>query len=123
MRVFICFGLPHYMKYHQNLANSAPHSPNSLGIHCKPLWTFLKMDLTLPLMEDMEKLMKVMDSALETRSSMCLLQPQKHHYHPPDIKKHHMATATPPPAFATTSTKTIDFSIGFGFAALIYISL
>jgi hypothetical protein len=35
----------------------------------------------------------------------------------------HMATATPPPAFATTSTETIDFSIGFGFAALIYVSL
>jgi hypothetical protein len=30
---------------------------------------------------------------------------------------------TPPPtAFATTSTETIDFSIGFGFAALIYVS-
>jgi hypothetical protein len=34
-----------------------------------------------------------------------------------------MATATPPPAFATTSTETIDFPIGFGFAALIYVSL
>jgi hypothetical protein len=34
-----------------------------------------------------------------------------------------MATATPPPAFATTSTETIDFSIGFGFAVLIYVSL
>jgi hypothetical protein len=34
-----------------------------------------------------------------------------------------MATATPPPVFATTSTETIDFSIGFGFAALIYVSL
>jgi hypothetical protein len=29
----------------------------------------------------------------------------------------------PPPAFATTSTETIDFSIGFGFAALIYVPL
>jgi hypothetical protein len=29
----------------------------------------------------------------------------------------------PPPAFATTSTETIDFSIGFGFAAPIYVSL
>jgi uncharacterized paraquat-inducible protein A len=29
----------------------------------------------------------------------------------------------PPPAFATTSMDTIDFSIGFGFAALIYVSL
>jgi hypothetical protein len=36
---------------------------------------------------------------------------------------HHTATATPPPAFATTSTETIDFSIEFGFAALIYVSL
>jgi hypothetical protein len=29
----------------------------------------------------------------------------------------------PPPAFATTSTETIDFSIAFGFAALIYVPL
>jgi hypothetical protein len=29
----------------------------------------------------------------------------------------------PPPAFATTSTETIDSSIGFGFAVLIYVSL
>jgi hypothetical protein len=29
----------------------------------------------------------------------------------------------PPPAFATTSSETIDYSIGFGFAALIYVSL
>jgi hypothetical protein len=29
----------------------------------------------------------------------------------------------PPPAFATTSTETIDFSIGFGFTVLIYIPL
>jgi hypothetical protein len=29
----------------------------------------------------------------------------------------------PPPVFATTSSETIDFSIGSGFAALIYISL
>jgi regulator of replication initiation timing len=29
----------------------------------------------------------------------------------------------PPPAFATTSTETIEFSIGFGLAALIYVSL
>jgi hypothetical protein len=29
----------------------------------------------------------------------------------------------PPPAFATTSTETIDFSIEFGFAALIYVSV
>jgi hypothetical protein len=37
--------------------------------------------------------------------------------------EHHMATATPPPAFATTSPETIDFSIGFGFTVLIYVSL
>jgi regulator of replication initiation timing len=29
----------------------------------------------------------------------------------------------PPPAFETTSTESIDYSIGFGFAALIYVSL
>jgi hypothetical protein len=29
----------------------------------------------------------------------------------------------PPPAFSTTSTETIDYSIGFGFAALCYVSL
>jgi hypothetical protein len=29
----------------------------------------------------------------------------------------------PPPAFATTSNETIEFSIGFGFAVLIYVSL
>jgi hypothetical protein len=33
------------------------------------------------------------------------------------------SNSDPPPAFATTSTETIDFSIGFGFAALIYVSL
>jgi hypothetical protein len=42
------------------------------------------MDPILLLMEEMEKLMKVMDSAPETRSSARLLQPQKHHHHPPD---------------------------------------
>jgi hypothetical protein len=42
------------------------------------------MDPILLLMEEMEKLMKVMDSAPETRSSTRLLQPQKHHHHPPD---------------------------------------
>jgi hypothetical protein len=35
----------------------------------------------------------------------------------------HHSNGDPPPAFATTSTETIDFSIGFGFAALIYVSL
>jgi hypothetical protein len=78
------FGSPHHAKYYQNLANSAPHSPNSLGIHSKPLSTFLKMDLTLLLIEEMEKLMKVMDSMPERWSRERLLQPQKHHHHPPD---------------------------------------
>jgi hypothetical protein len=35
----------------------------------------------------------------------------------------HHGNGDPPPAFATTSTETIDYSIGFGFAALIYVSL
>jgi hypothetical protein len=89
------FGLPHHAKCHQNLANSAPHGPNSLGTRSKPLWTFLKMDLTLLLMEEMEKVMKVMDPVPETRSSVRLLQPQKHHHHPPDTpittEKHQFA--------------------------------
>jgi hypothetical protein len=42
------------------------------------------MDPILLLMEEMEKLMKVMASAPETRSSARLLQPHKHHHHPPD---------------------------------------
>jgi hypothetical protein len=95
IRVFTCFGSPHHAKCHQNLANSAPHAPNSLGTRSKPLLTFLKMDLTLLLMEEMEKLMKVMDSAPETGSSAHLLQPQKHHHHPPDtpmtMEKHQFA--------------------------------
>jgi hypothetical protein len=33
------------------------------------------------------------------------------------------SNSDPPPAFATMSTKTIGFSIGLGFAVLIYISL
>jgi hypothetical protein len=33
------------------------------------------------------------------------------------------SNSDPPPVFATTSTETIDFWIGFGFAALIYVSL
>jgi hypothetical protein len=48
------FGSPHHAKYHQNLANSTPHSPNSLGMRSKPLWTFLMMDLSLLLMEEIE---------------------------------------------------------------------
>jgi hypothetical protein len=40
------------------------------------------------------------------------------------VRGYYMAMVTPPPpAFATTSTETIEFSIGFGFTALIYISL
>jgi hypothetical protein len=120
IRVFTRFGSPHHAKCHQNLANSAPHGPNSLGMRSKPLWTFLKIDLPLLLMEEMEKLIKVMDSVPETCSSARLLQLQKHHHHPPDTPPTtathyrgyypcHMATATPPPAFATTSTETIDF--------------
>jgi hypothetical protein len=33
------------------------------------------------------------------------------------------SNGNPPPPFATTSTEIIDFSSGFGFAALIYVSL
>jgi hypothetical protein len=39
----------------------------------------------------------------------------------PDDSIH--CNGNPPPAFATTSTETIEFSIGFGFTALIYVSL
>jgi hypothetical protein len=84
IRVFTRFGSPHHAKCHQKLANSALHGPNSLGTRSKPLWIFLKMDLTLLLMEEMENLMKVIDSAPETRSSARPLQPQKLHHHPPD---------------------------------------
>jgi hypothetical protein len=84
IRVFMHFGLPHHAKYHQNLANSGPHGPSSLGMRSKPLWTFPKMDLTLLFMEEMEKLMKVMDSAPEMHSSTYLPRPQKHPHHPPD---------------------------------------
>jgi hypothetical protein len=48
------FGLPHDAKCHQNLANTAPHGPNNLGTRSKLLWTFLKMDPILLLMEEME---------------------------------------------------------------------
>jgi hypothetical protein len=43
-------------------------------------------------------------------------------YPPRPLKTPH-GNGNPPPAFSTTSTETIDFSIGFGFAALIYVSL
>jgi hypothetical protein len=39
------------------------------------------------------------------------------------VEAHTTWQRRPPPAFATTSTETIDFSTGFGFAALIYVSL
>jgi hypothetical protein len=52
IRVFTRFGLPHHAKCHQNLANSAPHGPNSLGTRSKPLWTFLMMNPILLLMEE-----------------------------------------------------------------------
>jgi hypothetical protein len=43
---------------------------------------------------------------------------------PPPPRRHTPhSNGDPPPAFATTSTETIGFSIGFGFAALIYVSL
>jgi hypothetical protein len=41
---------------------------------------------------------------------------------PPPQKETPHGNGDPPPAFATTSTETIDYSIGFGFAALIYVS-
>jgi hypothetical protein len=43
------------------------------------------------------------------------------HPSPPICTPH--GNGDPPPAFATPSTETIDFSIEFGFAALIYVSL
>jgi hypothetical protein len=54
------------------------------------------MDPIPPLMEEMKMMMKVMDSPPETRSSARLLQPQKHHRHPPDtpmnMENHQFAT-------------------------------
>jgi hypothetical protein len=64
IRVFTHFGLPHHAKCHQNIANSTPHGPNPLGTHTKALWTFLKMDPILLLMEEMEKLMELMTTLL-----------------------------------------------------------
>jgi hypothetical protein len=55
-----------------------------VAVRSKPLWTFLMMDPILLLMEEMEKLMKAMDSVPETRSSTRPLQPQKRHHHPPN---------------------------------------
>jgi regulator of replication initiation timing len=42
---------------------------------------------------------------------------------PPGKRKTPHGNGDPPPAFATTNTETIDFSIQFGFAALIYVPL
>jgi hypothetical protein len=58
------FGLPHYAKYDQNIANSMPHAPNRLGMHTTALWTFPIMELVLLLMEEMEKLMQLMTTVL-----------------------------------------------------------
>jgi hypothetical protein len=70
-------GSPHHAKCHQNLTNSAPHGPNSLGTRSKPLWTFLMIDLTLLLMEEMEKLIEPMTTALRSRLNAFLQQ--QHH--------------------------------------------
>jgi hypothetical protein len=82
IRVFMHFGLPHLMKCNQNIANPAPHDPNHLGMHTKALWTFLKIDPILLLIEEMEKLMELMKEVLSTCHSMSLLQKQQqqHHY-------------------------------------------
>jgi hypothetical protein len=48
------------------------------------------------------------------------MYPQKHLG---EDKEKERRQQRPPPAFSTTSTETFDFSIGFGFAALIYVSL
>jgi hypothetical protein len=58
------FALPHLAKCHPNIANSTLHDPNRLETRTKPLWTFLKMNLILLLMEEMEKLMELMARAL-----------------------------------------------------------
>jgi hypothetical protein len=46
---------------------------------------------------------------------------QHNHYNNLNSTPHR--NGDPPAAFATISTETIDFSIGFGFAALVYVSL
>jgi hypothetical protein len=81
IRVFTCFGLPYLAKCHQNIANTAPHHPNRLGMHTKPLWTFLMMDLILLLMEEMEMLMEQMKEVLSMCHSMPLLQKQQQQHH------------------------------------------
>jgi hypothetical protein len=64
IRVFTRFGLPHHAKYHPNIANSTLHDPNRLETRTKPLWTFLKINLILLLMEETQKLMELMARAL-----------------------------------------------------------
>jgi hypothetical protein len=64
IRVFMRFGSPHHAKYHQNIANSAPHNPNRLGTRTIALWTFLMMELMLLLMEEMERLMQLLTTVL-----------------------------------------------------------
>jgi hypothetical protein len=83
IRVFTRFGLPYLAKCHHNIANPVPHDPNWLGTDTKALWTILKMDLILLLMEEMEKLMELMKEALSTRHTASLLQKQQqqHHHH------------------------------------------
>jgi hypothetical protein len=72
------------VKYYQNITNPMLYALNQLAMHSKPLWTFLKIDVTPLLMEEMDRVMKVMDSTPETCSSMHLLQLQEHHHQPQD---------------------------------------
>jgi hypothetical protein len=64
IRVFTRFGLPRHAKCHPNIANSTLHDPHRLETRTKPLWTFLKMNLILLPLEEMEKLMELMARAL-----------------------------------------------------------
>jgi hypothetical protein len=64
IRVFTRFRLPHHVKCRQNIANSAPDAPKPLGMRSKLLWTLRTMEITFPLMEEMEKLMEVMITLL-----------------------------------------------------------
>jgi hypothetical protein len=60
MIVFTQFGLPHDVKCRPNIANSAPHTPKSLGMHSKLLWTLLMMEIIFPLIEEMKEGIEVM---------------------------------------------------------------
>jgi hypothetical protein len=73
IRVFMCFGLPHHVKCHQNITNSMLYTPNQLEIHTKHLWTFLMKDLILLPMQEMNMLMELMKEALSMCHSMPLL--------------------------------------------------